>query len=168
MYTLLNPADAKGLLIAAIEDLNHIVLNIKHSIEAYPEPVPADYYNEIGKAAIVQEGEDLTVITYGMGVHWAKKACNSFKDSSIEILDLRSLLPFDKEAIERSVKKTGKVLILHEDCLTGGIGGELSAYISEHCFEFLEYPYCSLWKHGYCCTICKSIGRSIPCKSHTE
>ena len=137
-----NPADAKGLLIAAIEDPNPVLFfEHKALYRSISEPVPTDYYNtEIGKAAIIQEGEDLTVITYGMGVHWAKKACNSFKDSSIEILDLRSLLPFDKEAIKQSVKKTGKVLILHEDCLTGGIGGELSAYISEHCFEFLDAP----------------------------
>ena len=112
-----------------------------------------NYYNtEIGKAVITEEGDDLSIITYGMGVHWAIEASKEFPDTSIEILDLRTLLPFDVEAIEKTVKKTGKVLILHEDCLTGGIGGEISAHISEHCFESLDAPI----------TRCASLDTPVP------
>ena len=85
------------------------------------------------------EGHDLSIITYGMGVHWAKSAVEKLNVNA-DILDLRTLLPLDEEAIFNSVKKTNKVLILHEDCLTGGIGGELAALINEHCFEYLDAP----------------------------
>ncbi|MEM6829865.1 MAG: transketolase C-terminal domain-containing protein, partial [Bacteroidota bacterium] len=102
--------------------------------------VPDDYYTtEVGKASIVQEGSDATIITYGMGVHWAKEAITD-QDASIEIIDLRTLLPWDKESVKESVIKTGRVLILHEDCMTGGIGGEIAAWVSEHCFEYLDAP----------------------------
>ncbi|HIF15424.1 MAG TPA: dehydrogenase, partial [Bacteroidetes bacterium] len=137
-----NPYDAKGLLLASIEDPNPVIFfEHKALYRSIRDEVPVDYYNvEIGKARLVLEGQDISIITYGMGVHWAKKAVEAFPDNSIEILDLRSLLPFDKEAIYETTKKTGKVLILHEDCLTGGIGGELSAFISENCFEYLDAP----------------------------
>ncbi len=105
------------------------------------EEVPNEYYTiEIGKANIVQEGDDLTIITYGMGVHWAKEYAEKHPNESIYILDLRTLLPLDYEAVKEAVEATGKVLILHEDTLTGGIGGELSAWISENCFELLDAP----------------------------
>lgn len=102
--------------------------------------VPDEYYTvEIGKAHLVKEGDQATVVTYGMGVHWAKRVMESL-DVRVDLLDLRTLLPWDKEAVEKSVKKTNKVMILHEDCLTGGIGAEIAAWISEHCFECLDAP----------------------------
>ncbi|MFT4154193.1 thiamine pyrophosphate-dependent enzyme [Parafilimonas sp.] len=136
------PMDAKGLLIAAINDPNP-VLYFEHkalyrSISGY---MPDDYYEiEIGKARVVQYGEDISVITYGAGVHWALEYANSHTDMSIDILDLRTLLPLDYNAVKASVARTGKVLVLHEDTLTGGIGGEIAAWISEHCFEMLDAP----------------------------
>ncbi|RYF48229.1 MAG: hypothetical protein EOO38_10575 [Cytophagaceae bacterium] len=102
--------------------------------------IPDDYYTvEIGKARLAAEGDDLSIITYGMGVLWALEAV---KEQGIEadILDLRTLLPWDKEAVEKTVKKTGRVLVLHEDTLTGGIGGEIAAWIGENCFEHLDGP----------------------------
>jgi 2-oxoisovalerate dehydrogenase E1 component len=105
------------------------------------DSVPNDYYTiEIGKANLVSEGNDLSIITYGMGVHWAKEILNTMPDISADILDLRTLLPWDKDAVETTVKKTNRVLVLHEDTLTGGIGAEIAAWISEHCFENLDAP----------------------------
>ncbi len=103
--------------------------------------MPEEYYEiEIGKAKQVQQGEDLCIITYGAGVHWAIEYSKQNADISIDILDLRTLLPLDYNAIKESVERTGKVLLLHEDTLIGGIGGEISAWISEHCFPFLDAP----------------------------
>ena len=105
------------------------------------EEIPDDYYTvEIGKANTVQEGSDVTIITYGLGVHWAQEYAEKHSDLSIEILDLRTLLPLDTEAIYAAARKTGKVIVLHEDCMTGGIGGEIVALISENCFETLDAP----------------------------
>ncbi|HYK46237.1 MAG TPA: transketolase C-terminal domain-containing protein, partial [Parafilimonas sp.] len=95
---------------------------------------------EIGKARVVQYGDDISIITYGAGVHWALEYAHANQDVSIDILDMRTLLPLDYTAIEESVERTGKVLILHEDTLTGSIGGEIAAWISEHCFEMLDAP----------------------------
>ena len=136
------PADAKGLLAAAIEDPNPVmVFEHKALYRSTSQQVPENYYTtEIGKAAILQEGTDLSIITYGMGVHWALEAVKKHKAYSIEIIDLRTLLPLDKETIFNSVKKTGKVIVLHEDCLTGGIGSDISAQINEECFEYLDAP----------------------------
>ncbi len=136
------PYEAKGLLAAAVEDPNPVmVFEHKFLYRSIREEIPDDYYTiEIGKANIVQEGEDLSIITYGLGVHWAKDFSEQKKDVSIEILDLRTLSPIDKEAIFATVKKTGKVIVLHEDCLTGGIGGDISAMIMEECFEYLDAP----------------------------
>jgi 2-oxoisovalerate dehydrogenase E1 component len=103
--------------------------------------VPEEYYEiEIGKARLVQEGEDLSIISYGAGVHWAMEYAQQHAETSIDILDLRTLLPLDYDAIKASVGRTGKVLILHEDTLIGAIGGEISAWISENCFELLDAP----------------------------
>ena len=137
-----SPAEAKGLLCAAIEDPNPVIyFEHKFLYRSLTEDVSDDYYTiEIGKANLVAEGDDISIITYGMGVHWAKEIMAELPEISADILDLRSLLPWDKEAVERTVKKTGRVLILHEDCLTGGIGGEISAHISEHCFKYLDAP----------------------------
>ncbi len=136
------PEDAKGLLIAAIEDPNPVIFfEHKALYRSVSGAVPEEYYAiEIGKAKVVQEGEDFTIITYGSGVHWATDFAKQNPQYSIHILDLRSLLPLDYEAIQLAVERTGKVLLLHEDTLIGGIGGELSAWISEHCFESLDAP----------------------------
>jgi 2-oxoisovalerate dehydrogenase E1 component len=136
-----NPYDAKGLLNAAIEDLNPFMyFEHKALYRSISEDIPDDYYTiEVGKAKLVAEGEELSIITYGMGVHWAKSA---IEEMGIEaaILDLRTLLPWDKDAVRDTISKTGKVIFLQEDCLTGGIGGEICAWISEHCFEMLDAP----------------------------
>jgi 2-oxoisovalerate dehydrogenase E1 component len=102
------------------------------------QDVPEDYFTlPIGKAKVLREGKKASIITYGMGVHWALKLA---EELDVEIVDLRTLLPLDTETIYASVKKTGKALILHEDTLTGGIGAEISALISEHCFQYLDAP----------------------------
>lgn len=136
-----NPYDAKGLLNAAFEDPNpYLYFEHKGMYRAISAEIPDEYYTvEIGKAALTQSGEQLSIITYGMGVHWAVKAVEELGISA-DILDLRTLLPWDKEAVKATVKKTGKVIFLQEDCLTGGIGAEISAWISEHCFEYLDAP----------------------------
>ncbi len=135
------PYDAKGLLNAAIEDPNPVIyFEHKMLYRSLSEAIPTDYYTlPIGKARVVQEGDELSIITYGMGVHWAKQLADSLNLSAY-ILDLRSLLPWDQEAVAEAVKRTGKVLVLHEDTLTGGIGGEIAAWIAEHCFSWLDAP----------------------------
>ena len=95
---------------------------------------------DIGTAHILQEGEDAAIITYGMGVHWALDYARRHPELSLYILDLRSLLPFDEEALAAAARATGKVLILHEDTLTGGLGGEIAAWIGEHAFAWLDAP----------------------------
>jgi 2-oxoisovalerate dehydrogenase E1 component len=137
-----SPIDAKGLLIAAINDPNPVIFfEHKGLYRSINGKVPDDYYEiEIGKAKHIKHGEDISIITYGAGVHWATDYQKNNPSISIDILDLRTLLPLDYEAIRSSVKKTGKVLILHEDTLIGGIGGEISAWITENCFELLDAP----------------------------
>ena len=136
------PADAKGLMLAALSDPNPVMyFEHKALYRSVSGPVPEGYYEvPIGKARQVQTGDDLSIITYGSGVHWAEDYAAGHTEISIDILDLRTLLPLDYEAIEASVKRTGKVLLLHEDTLTGGIGGELAAWIAEHCFHNLDAP----------------------------
>lgn len=136
-----NPYDAKGLLAAAIADPNPVMFfEHKALYRLLNADVPESYYTlEIGKASIKKEGSDLSIVTYGMGVLWAQKVAENIP-YDIEILDLVSLAPLDYDAIVSTVKKTNKVLVLHEDTLTGGFGGEISAYISEHCFEYLDGP----------------------------
>ena len=137
-----NPIDAKGLMIAALADPNPILyFEHKALYRSMEAEVPDEYYQiPIGKAALVSSGTDACIITYGMGVLWAKKYQAENSNQSISILDLRTLAPLDYEAIEEVVKATGKVLLLHEDNLTGGIAGEISAWIAEHCFEYLDAP----------------------------
>jgi 2-oxoisovalerate dehydrogenase E1 component len=133
------PMDAKGLLI---NDPNP-VLYFEHKVlyRSISGHIPEAYYEiEIGKARSVSLGENVSIITYGAGVHWAKTYATEHPDISFDILDLRTLLPLDYAAIRASVDRTGRVLILHEDSLTGGIGGEISAWIGEHCFEMLDAP----------------------------
>jgi 2-oxoisovalerate dehydrogenase E1 component len=136
------PEDAKGLLIAAINDPNP-VLYFEHKglYRSVSGPVPEGYYSvEIGKARLVQEGDELSIITYGAGVHWAMEYAAAHPEMSIDILDLRTLLPLDYEAIGAAVGRTGRVLLLHEDTLTGGVGAEIAAWIGEHCFTRLDAP----------------------------
>lgn len=139
-----SPSDAKGLLLAAFEDPNPILFfEHKALYRSIKEEVSDDYYTiEIGKAKTIREGKSISIITYGYGVHWAIEILKKHPEISAEVIDLRTLLPLDKEAIFASVKKTGKVIVLHEDTLTGGIGGEISALISENCFDFLDAPVC--------------------------
>ena len=102
--------------------------------------IPDDYYTvEIGKAAIAREGSEATIITYGNAVHWAKAAVENL-GVDVEVIDLRTLLPLDYDTIAASVEKTNRVLLLHEDTMIGGIGGELSAYIAENLFQHLDAP----------------------------
>lgn len=136
------PYDAKGLLCAALEDPNP-VMYFEHKLlyRSVSGPVPDDYYTvEIGKARLVRDGADVAVITYGACVLWMEELLKQHPELDVLLLDLRTLLPWDKEAVAEAVKKTGKVLVVHEDCVTGGIGGEIAAWISENCFEFLDAP----------------------------
>ncbi|QDA60430.1 alpha-ketoacid dehydrogenase subunit alpha/beta [Hymenobacter jejuensis] len=136
-----NPHDAKGLLNAAIEDPNP-VMYFEHKLlyRSISGPVPDAYYTTpIGKAALVREGEEMSIITYGIGVHWATQLADEL-NLSADILDLRTLLPWDEEAVRKTVSKTGRVILLHEDTLTGGLGGEIAAWIAEHCFQYLDAP----------------------------
>jgi 2-oxoisovalerate dehydrogenase E1 component len=136
------PEDAKGLLIAAINDPNPVLFfEHKALYRSISSEFPEEYYEtEIGKAREVREGTDVSIITYGMGVIWATEYADGHPEISIHILDLRTLLPLDYKAIRASVNKTGKALVLHEDTLTGGIGGEVAAWIAQNCFEFLDAP----------------------------
>ncbi len=136
-----NAFDAKGLLMQAFEDPNPILFfEHKALYRSVSGPVPEHpYHLPFGHAALVQSGTDLSIITYGMGVHWALKV-TAEKGIAADILDLRTLSPLDFDAIAKSVQKTNRALILHEDTLTGGIGGELAAWIGEHLFEYLDAP----------------------------
>jgi len=136
------PYDAKGLLIAAIEEPNPILFfEHKALYRSIRQDVPEGYYNlPIGKAALLKEGEDVTLISYGAGVHWCLEILDNHSDISADLIDLRRLRPVDMDTIFNSVKKTGKVLIVQEDSLFGGISSDISALIVEHCFEFLDAP----------------------------
>ncbi|MFT4738818.1 MAG: 2-oxoisovalerate dehydrogenase E1 component [Cyclobacteriaceae bacterium] len=137
-----NPEEAKGLLLAAIEDPNpYLFFEHKYLYRSLSGEVPEGYYTtEVGKARIVKEGTKATIVTYGMGVHWAKQLCEQEIFEEVEIIDLRTLLPWDRDTIQSSVQKTNRVLILHEDTMTGGVGAEIGAWISENCFEALDAP----------------------------
>ncbi|MFN6944999.1 MAG: thiamine pyrophosphate-dependent enzyme [Cytophagaceae bacterium] len=137
-----NPYDAKGLLNAAIEDPNpYMFFEHKLLYRSVSEEIPDDYYTvPIGKARLVSEGEDITIVAYGACVHWTLEALKEFENLSAEVIDLRTLLPWDKETVAGSVRKTGKVLVVNEDTLTGSISAEIAAWIAEHCFEYLDAP----------------------------
>lgn len=137
-----NPYDAKGLLCAALEDPNpYLYFEHKLLYRSIKDFIPDEYYTiEIGRASLASEGSDISIITYGMGVHWAKDVLGSMPHVHADILDLRTLLPWDKESVEQTVKKTNRVLILHEDTMTGGIGAEISAWINENLFQHLDAP----------------------------
>ena len=136
------PFDAKGLLAEAIEDPNPVLFfEHKALYRSIRQEVPTQYYTlALGKAAVLQQGEQVTIVTYGMGVHWALKTLESDTAIKADLIDLRTLSPLDTQTIYTSVKKTGKVIILQEDSMFGGIASDISALISEHCFEDLDAP----------------------------
>ncbi len=136
------PSDAKGLLLASFEDPNPVMFfEHKGLYRSIDEEILDEYYTiPFGKARLIKEGTAVTIVTYGLGVHWAIELLNAHPEISADLIDLRTLAPLDVDAIFTSVKKTGRAFILHEDTLTGGIGGELSALITEHCFSYLDAP----------------------------
>lgn len=136
------PYDAKGLLATSIEDPNPVMFfEHKALYRSIRQDVPTDYYTiPLGKASLLKEGADVTVITYGAGVHWALETLEGLSEVNADLIDLRTLIPLDTEAIYNSVKKTGKVIILQEDSLFGGIASDISSLIMENCFEYLDAP----------------------------
>lgn len=136
------PFDAKGLLATSIEDPNPVLFfEHKALYRTVRQEVPENYYTlPLGKASLLKEGETVTIISYGAGVHWALETLRENPDISADLIDLRTLVPMDTETIYASVKKTAKVIILQEDSLFGGIASDISALISEHCFEYLDAP----------------------------
>lgn len=154
------PSDAKGLLCQAFEDPNP-VLFFEHKMlyRSIEEEVSEGHFTlPFGKARIVSAGDRLTLVTYGLGVHWGMEVLKEEKYAGIELIDLRTLAPLDYETVMTSVKKTGRVVVLHEDSLTGGIGGELAARITEECFEYLDAP----------ATRCASLDTPIPFNAGLE
>lgn len=135
------PAEAKGLLVAAIEDPNPcLFFEHKALYRSLQGMVPTELIPiPIGKGNLIRTGSELTIITYGMGVHWAMEALDQ-AGIEADLIDLRTLLPWDKDMVSDSIKKTNKAIVLHEDSLTGGIGAEIAAWISENCFEQLDAP----------------------------
>jgi 2-oxoisovalerate dehydrogenase E1 component beta subunit len=137
------PEDAKGLLVSAIEDPNPVLyFEHKHLYRRIKGEVPDERYTiPLGKARTHREGEDLTVVTWGAMVYTADEAAKELSDeASVEVIDLRTVLPWDKAAVLESVRKTSKVLVLHEDTRTGGFGAEIAATIAEEAFEDLDAP----------------------------
>jgi 2-oxoisovalerate dehydrogenase E1 component len=136
------PEDAKGLLNASINDPNPVMyFEHKALYRSLSEPVSDDYFTtEIGKANVIKEGNQVSIITYGMGVHWALEVLKNNPEISADLIDLRTLIPLDKECVLKSVKKTGKVIVLHEDCMIGGFGADIAAMLADECFEYLDAP----------------------------
>jgi pyruvate/2-oxoglutarate/acetoin dehydrogenase E1 component len=136
------PADAKGLIVSAIEDPNPVLFfEHKHLYRRIKGEVPDERYSiPIGEARLHQEGDDVTIVTWGAMVYTAEEAAAEVDDLSVEIIDLRTVLPWDKEAVLASVRKTSKVIVLHEDTHTGGFGAEIAATIAEEVFEDLDAP----------------------------
>ena len=126
----------------AIDDPNPVLFfEHKYLYRSLTGPVPEeDYILEFGKGRVVREGQDATLITYGLGVQWAEAVLTAHPEWDVEVIDLRTLLPWDEELVMASVTKTGKALVLHEDTMTGGIGAEISSRIHERCFEALDAP----------------------------
>ncbi|WP_233783444.1 alpha-ketoacid dehydrogenase subunit alpha/beta [Flavivirga eckloniae] len=136
------PYDAKGLLTTAINDPNPVLFfEHKGLYRSIRQEVPADYFTlPFGKASVIREGQDVTIISYGAAVHWALETLNNNTEISADLIDLRTLQPLDVETIYQSVRKTGKAIVLQEDSLFGGIASDISALIMEHCFESLDAP----------------------------
>lgn len=154
------PYDAKGLLLAAIEDPNPVIyFEHKYLYRSLTGQVPASYYTlEIGKANILKQGEQLSIITYGLGVHWALSYLDEHPELSATLVDLYSLQPWDKSAVAAAVKATGRVIILHEDTLSSGFGAEIAAWTGEHCFQYLDAPVMR----------CASLDTAIPMSKPLE
>ena len=136
------PEDAKGLLISSIEDPNPVMFfEHKALYRSISGPVPDNYYSiEFGKARLVQEGTDATIVAYGFAVHWAMEYLAKHPELSVDLIDLRTLIPWDKETVINSIKKTGRAMIFHEDTQVGGFGAEIAAFLAEHCFDMLDAP----------------------------
>ena len=136
------PYDAKGLLATAINDPNPVLFfEHKALYRSIRQEVPTSYYTlALGEASLLKEGDTVSIITYGAGVHWALETLEKNTDISADLIDLRCLQPLDKETLLKSVKKTGKAIILQEDSLFGGIASDISALLMEECFEFLDAP----------------------------
>ena len=136
------PYDAKGLMATAINDPNPVLFfEHKALYRSVYQEVPNDYYTlPLGKASLLKDGEDISIVSYGAAVHWALEALENNPDIKADLLDLRSLQPLDIDAVYTSVKKTGKLIILQEDSLFGGIASDISALVMEHCFEYLDAP----------------------------
>ena len=136
------PQDAKGLLIAAVNDPNPVLFfEHKALYRSIYQDVSENYFTlEIGKAALLKEGNQLTIISYGAGIHWVLELLKNDTNISLDLIDLRTLQPLDVETIYKSVKKTGKALIVQEDSLFGGVASDISALIHENCFEYLDAP----------------------------
>ena len=136
------PYDAKGLLATSINDPNPVLFfEHKALYRSLRQDVPNDYYTlPLGKASLLKEGEDITIVSYGAGVHWALETLEDHPEISADLIDLRSLQPLDIESVYASVKKTGKLIILQEDSLFGGIASDISASVMENCFEYLDAP----------------------------
>ncbi|MCX6295972.1 MAG: dehydrogenase E1 component subunit alpha/beta [Bacteroidetes bacterium] len=153
-------SDAKGLLLTAFEDPNPVMFfEHKGLYRSITEEISDDYYTiPFGKARLVREGNDLTIVTYGLGVHWAMEILDKYPEIKADLIDLRTLVPLDKNAILDSVKRSGKAIVLHEDTLTGGIGGEIASIINEACFENLDAPVVR----------CGSLDTPVPMNSDLE
>ena len=136
------PFDAKGLLATAINDPNPVLFfEHKGLYRSIYQDVPTDYFTlPFGKAAVLREGTEVSIVSYGAAVHWALTTLDELNEVSADLLDLRTLNPLDIEAVYASVKKTGKLIILQEDSLFGGIASDISALVMEHCFEYLDAP----------------------------
>jgi len=136
------PYDAKGLLATAINDPNPVMFfEHKALYRSIYQEVPTAYYTlPFGEAALLKEGKDVSIVTFGAGVHWALECLEQNPEIEADLLDLRTLQPLDTSSIFESVKKTGKLIILQEDSLFGGIGSDISALVMEECFEFLDAP----------------------------
>ncbi len=154
------PSQAKGLLMAAIDDPNPVMFFEHKALyrSVYEEVYVDPFTLELGKANRLKEGSDLSIITYGMGVHWALKFIEDNVAIKADIIDLQCLVPLDQETIFKSVQKTGRVLILHEDSMFNGVGAEISALITENCFEYLDAPILR----------CASLDTPIPFSTNLE
>jgi len=154
------PYDAKGLLLAALEDPNPVIyFEHKYLYRSLNGQVPAGYYTmEIGKANILKHGEQLSIITYGLGVHWALSYLDNHPELAVTLVDLCSLQPWDTVTVAAAVKATGRVIVLHEDTLSSGFGAEIAAWIAEHCFTSLDAPVMR----------CASLDTAIPMNKTLE
>ena len=154
------PSDAKGLLISSIEDPNPVMFfEHKALYRSLKGNVTSEYFNiELGKAKLVRSGKKITIVSYGMGVHWALSSLDNLNYEYADLIDLRTLVPLDVDCIKSSVRKTGKLIILQEDCHIGGFASHISSIISEECFEFLDAPI----------FICSSLDTPVPFSKKLE